>query len=444
MVMGELTQETQLLVIGGGPGGYAAAFRAADLGLDVTMIDESPGTGGACLFRGCIPSKTLLFVTELMYDAGRSETMGIAFDRPRLDLGRLRSWKGRIVDRLAIGLVTLANRRGVQLVQATAEFESPEKVRLHGSEIAHFKFRHVIVAAGSRPATLPGAEITEGGRIMDSTGALELPEVPDTMLVIGGGYVGLELGSVYAALGTRVTLVEVGGQLLPGMDQELVRPLRRKLESELEAIHLNTRVRALKELPDRVEVALEGDVERSELGFGRVLVAIGRTPNTEGLKLEKTGARLNERGFIVVDEQQRTSDGRVLAIGDVVGGAMLVHKAMREGRIAAEVIAGQSSALDVRAIPAVVYTDPQMAWCGLTEEQANREGPGGGNRGTGGGGDDRRGGAGRRDGGPRRGHGVDHAPTPDPVGNRGGGGGSLPWQRHPPYANESEVRAKMR
>lgn len=374
MVMGELTQETQLLVVGGGPGGYAAAFRAADLGLDVTMVDEGSGPGGACLFRGCIPSKTLLFVTELMYDAGRSETMGIAFDRPHLDLERLRSWKGNVVDRLASGLVTLANKRGVQLVQATAEFESSEKVRLHGSEVAHFKFQHAIVATGSRPATLPGVETCESGRIMDSTGALALAELPETLLVVGGGYVGLELGSVYAALGTKVTLVDVSARLLPGMDEDLVRPLRRRLESEFEAMLLNTRVKTMRELPDRVEVALEGDLERPERCFDRVLVAIGRKPNTEGLRLEKTGAKLSDRGFIVVDEQQRTADERIFAIGDVVGGAMLAHKAMREGRIAAEVIAGQSSAFDVRAIPAVVYTDPQLAWCGLSEEQARREG----------------------------------------------------------------------
>ncbi len=374
MVMGELTQETQLLVIGGGPGGYAAAFRAADLGLDVTIVDEGSGLGGACLFRGCIPSKTLLFVTELMYDAGRSETMGIAFDRPRLDLERLRSWKGSVVDRLASGLGMLANKRGVQLVQATAEFESSDKVRLHGSEIAHLKFQHAIVATGSRPTMLPGVEMCESGRIMDSTGALALAELPETLLVVGGGYVGLELGSVYAALGTNVTLVDVSARLLPGMDEDLVRPLRRRLESEFDAMLLNTRVKTMRELPDHVEVALEGDAEQTERRFDRVLVAIGRKPNTEGLRLDQTGVHLSDRGFIVVDEQQRTSDERIFAIGDVVGGAMLAHKAMREGRIAAEVIAGQKSAFDVRAIPAVVYTDPQLAWCGLSEAQANRDG----------------------------------------------------------------------
>lgn len=374
MVMGELTQETQLLVIGGGPGGYAAAFRAADLGLEVTMIDEGSGPGGACLFRGCIPSKTLLFVTELMYDAARSEAMGIAFEPPRLDLERLRSWKDRVVDRLASGLVTLADRRGVQLVQARAEFESSERVRLHGSEIAHFKFRHAIVATGSRPAALPGVSIAGNGRIMDSTGALLLTEVPKTLLVVGGGYVGLELASVYAALGTRVTLVDVGTRLLPGLDEDLVRPLRRRVEGEFEAILTNTRVKAMRELPDHVEVALDGEAEQPEREFDRVLVAIGRTPNTEGLNLEKTGVKLNERGFIAVDEQQRTGDQRIFAVGDVVGGATLAHKAMREGRIAAEVIAGKRSAFDVRAIPAVVYTDPQVAWCGLSEEQAGREG----------------------------------------------------------------------
>lgn len=373
MVVGELTQETQVLVIGGGPGGYAAAFRAADLGFDVAMIDESGGPGGVCLFRGCIPSKTLLFLTELLYDAGRAGEMGIDFEPPRIDLEKLRAWRDRVVRKLADGLTTVSERRGVQVVKARATFEAPDKVRLHGSEITRFKFRHAIIATGSRPVFPPGVEVREGGRIMDSEGALSLADIPETLLVVGGGYVGLELGSVYASLGSKVTLVEANGRLLPGMDEELVRPLRRRIEQSFESILLHTRVNEMTERPDKVEVMLKDDDREIERCFDRVLVAIGRRANTETLGLEKTKVTTDERGFIVVDEQQRTPDAHILAVGDVVGGAMLAHKAMREGRVAAEVIAGVPSAFDVRAIPAVVYTDPQVAWCGLTEEQAQAQ-----------------------------------------------------------------------
>ncbi len=372
MVMGDLTQETEVLVIGGGPGGYAAAFRAADLGLEVTIVDEEARPGGTCLFRGCIPSKTLLFATELMYDAGRADHMGLKFNRPEIDLASLRAWKDRVIDKLAGGLVTLSNRRNVQLVQARACFESSDRVRLQGSEISRFRFRHAILASGSRPANLPGVEFRPGGRVMDSSGALELAEIPERLLVVGGGYVGLELGSVYASLGSRVTLVESSARLLPGADRDLASPLVRRINESFEAVHTGTRVKSIEERQDRVEVTLEGPVGPPQQGFDRVLVAIGRRPSTEGLGLEKTGVRLDPRGFVVVDEQQRTADDRILAIGDVVGGAMLAHKAMREGRVAAEVIARKPSTFDVRAIPAVVFTDPQIAWCGLTEEQAQQ------------------------------------------------------------------------
>ncbi len=374
MVMGDLTQETELLVIGGGPGGYAAAFRAADLGLEVTIVDEEARPGGTCLFRGCIPSKSLLFATELLYDARRATEMGIQFGSPQLDLASLRTWKERVIDKLANGLVTLSNLRNVQLVQARASFEASDRVRLQGADISRFRFHHAILATGSRPILLPGTEFRSGGRVMDSAGALALEEVSETLLVVGGGYVGLELGSVYAALGSRVTLVEMGDRLLPGVDRDVARPLVRRIKESFEAVHTGTRVKSLKEGRDRVEVALEGAVVQPQRSFHRVLVAVGRKPNSDGLGLENTGVRLDERGFVAVDEQQRSSDARILAVGDLVGGAMLAHKAMREGRVAAEVVAGQPSAFDVRAIPAVVYTDPQIAWCGLTEEQAQREG----------------------------------------------------------------------
>ncbi len=374
MVMGELTQKTQLLVIGGGPGGYAAAFRAADLGMDVAMIDLDSRPGGTCLFRGCIPSKALLFATELMYDARRAAAMGIDFCQPKVDLQRLRAWKEGVIDQLAGGLVNLTDRRGVQLVQARAVFEGSRKVRLTGSEITHFEFEHAIIATGSQPIPIPGIEMRPEGRIMDSTGALELREIPEALLVVGGGYVGFELGSVYAALGSQVTLVERGATLLPGLDRDLAKPLLRRVQESFAAIQVGTQVKSMVEHADRVDVTLEGEGVKTQQSFGRVMVCVGRRPNSHGLGLENTSVQLNDRGSILVDEQQRTADARIFAIGDVVGGTMLAHKAMREGRVAAEAIAGLPSAFDVRAIPAVVYTDPQVATCGLTEEQAARQG----------------------------------------------------------------------
>jgi len=372
MVMGEFAQEVDVVVIGGGPGGYAAAFRAADLGLEVAMVDMAPRPGGVCLFEGCIPSKTLLYLTELMYDARRAADMGVTFGVPQVDLAALREWKGRVIDKLADGLVHLSDKRGVQWVQAQAVFEGSDLLRLSGSELSHLKFRHAILATGSHPVPLPGSAFKEGGRVMESAGALALQEVPETLLVVGGGYVGLELGMVYAALGSRVTMVEMTNRLVPGADRDLARPLVARTRGVFEAIYLNTRVAGLQEHEERVDVTLEGREGRSQQSFERVLVAIGRRPNSKEIGLESTQVAVDRRGFVVVDGQQRTADPHILAVGDVVGGAMLAHKAMREGKVAAEVIAGKPSAFDVRAIPAVVYTDPQLAWCGLTEEQARQ------------------------------------------------------------------------
>lgn len=373
MVMGEFVQETELLVIGSGPGGYAAAFRAADLGLEVTMVDTAEGPGGACLFRGCIPSKTLLHLSELLYDARHAGPLGIAFAEPTIDLAAIRSWKGRVIDKLAGGLVSLSRKRGVQLIRGRAEFTSSNQVRLHDAEVSGIKFRHCILATGSRPIPLPGASALTGGRVMTSTAALALADVPASLLVVGGGYVGLELGSVYASLGSRVVLVELGDRLLPGTDPDLVEPLQRRLERLFAALHVNTRVSALSEAETGVSVTLESAGESRRERFERVLVAIGRQPNSGGLGLENTKIRLDAHGFVVVDAQQRTDDKRIFAVGDVVGGAMLAHKAIHQGKTAAEVVAGRPAAFDVRAIPAVVYTDPQIAWCGLTEAAAQRE-----------------------------------------------------------------------
>jgi dihydrolipoamide dehydrogenase len=373
--MGEFTQETEVLVLGGGPGGYAAAFRAADLGLDVTMVEMGGRPGGVCLFRGCIPSKTLLYVSELIHDAGRAGEMGVTFGEPKLDLDKLRQWKNDVIDKLANGLVTLSDKRSVQLIKARATFEESNLVRLHdaSTDISQFKFRHAIIATGSHPIALPGMTFKKGGRIMDSTGALELADVPGSLLIVGGGYVGVELGSVYAALGSRVTVVEMDERLMVSADADLVRPLLRRLEEQFEAIHTKTKVTAFEEKEDCVEVTLEGEVDNPQQTFDRVLVAIGRRPNSKGIGLENTKVKVDDWGFITVDEQRRTTDSKIFAVGDVVGGAMLAHKAIYEGKVAAEVIAGKPSGFDVQAMPCVVYTDPQLAWCGLTEQEARQQ-----------------------------------------------------------------------
>ena len=373
MVMGELTQEVEVLVIGSGPGGYAAAFRAADLGLDVTMVDPEARPGGVCLYKGCIPSKTFLYLAELIYDAARAEDMGVSFGKPRIDLEALRTWKGKVIDQMANGLVSLNNRRGVQLLKGRVEFESSEMVRVHDCEVSHIKFRHAILATGSQPVALPGTAFQPGGRIMSSTGALALADVPEKLLILGGGYVGLELGTVYAALGSRVSLVELEDRLLVGVDQDLVKPLHRRLEKIFESITLKTKVVSMEENENGVAVTFEGDIDTPQKTFDRVLVAIGRKPSSQDIGLGNTKVELDEKGFVIIDDRQRTADERIFAAGDVAGGMMLAHKATREGKVAAEVIAGQTSAFDVRAMPAIVYTDPQIAWCGLTEEQARRE-----------------------------------------------------------------------
>ncbi len=373
MVMGELTQETGVVVIGGGPGGYAAAFRAADLGLDVTLIDTDRRPGGVCLFRGCIPSKTYLHLSEVMHDADRARDMGITYEKPKIDLKALRAWKDQVVDKLSGGLAALCEQRGVQYIQGRAEFVASDRLRLRDAEVSGITFEQAIIATGSRPIPFPGAQIKKGGRVMNSTGALGLPEIPESMLVLGGGYVGLELGMVYSSLGTRIQVVEMADQLLPGVDPDLVKPLKKRLDTEFEAMHLKTKVSRMEEGEGGVTVSFEGGADISEQTFDRVLIAIGRSPNSQQLGLENTNVQVDDRGFVLVDDQMRTADPQIFAIGDVIGGMMLAHKASREGKIAAEVIAGEASAFDAVAIPAVVYTDPQIAWCGLTETEAKQQ-----------------------------------------------------------------------
>ncbi len=374
MVVGEITQKTDLLIIGAGPGGYAAAFRAADLGLDVTIVDERENIGGVCLYEGCIPSKTLLYLAELIHDAERAATMGVRFNSPQLDLAALRSWKEKVVDKLSRGLAGLSDKRGVQYLKARAFFEGPKSARLIGADVAHIKFRHCIVATGSAPQTLPDFSPTPGGRIMTSTEALALADVPERLLIIGGGYIALEMGQVYAALGSKVSMA-VRSEFLRGLDRDLVKPLARRMEDLCEEIHLRTVVDSLSEQEAGVEVQFKNDQgETRTEQYERILIAMGRTPYTKDLGLEKTGIKLDEKGFIIVDEKQQTAEPSIFAIGDVVAGPMLAHRAMRQGKVAAEVITGKPSAYDVRAVPAVVYTDPQIAWCGLTELEAQEQG----------------------------------------------------------------------
>ena len=371
--MGESNHETDVLVIGAGPGGYSAAFRAADLGMEVTLVDMEKRPGGECLFRGCIPSKTLLYIAELLRDAERSGEIGVKFDKPQIDLGKIRAWKDQVVDKLTNGLLTLSKRRKIQLLQGRAIFEGSDRVRLLDSEVSQIRFRHAILATGSSSTPFLDIPFVKGSRIMDSAGALELRDIPGSLLILGGGYVGLEMGTIYAALGSRVTVAVRGDRLLREADPDLSDILIFRLKEIFEAVLFNTRIVSLKEREGGVDVKWEGGVDRTEQTFDRVLIAIGRKPNTEKIDLEKTKVKLDEQGFVVVDEQRHTTDEKIFAIGDVAGSPMLAHKAFREGKVAAEVIKGKPSAFDVQAIPAVIYTDPQVAWAGLREEQARKE-----------------------------------------------------------------------
>jgi len=370
-VSGEII-ESDVVVIGAGPGGYAAAFQAADLGLQVTLVDRREELGGVCLHAGCISSKALLFVSQLLGEARRAQEFGIHFGDPEIDVKTLRRWKEGVVSQLTEGLADLAKRRGVQFVRGSARFENSQSLVLEESEISRIIFKHAVIATGSRPMGIPGIEI-QSDRVMDSTAALNLEEVPKTLLVVGGGYIGLELGTVYASLGSQVTLVELTQGLLPGVDRDLVRPLGRRIQDLFAQVHLNTRVVAMKETERGIEAKFEGEITQQQM-FDKVLVSVGRQSNSDQLGLEKTKVERDEEGAIRIDAQCRTADREIFAIGDVAAPPMLAHKATREGKVVAQVIAGQEVAFDNVAVPAVVFTDPEVAWCGLTETQAKREG----------------------------------------------------------------------
>jgi dihydrolipoamide dehydrogenase len=370
MVMGDLIREVDVAVIGGGPGGYSAAFRCAELGLDALVVDGAGRLGGTCLYEGCIPSKALLHVSDVIHQAADASEFGVELGPPRIALDPLRHWMTeRVVGRLARGLAATARARSVEVLAGRATFVDSRTISIDGDPPQRVRFAHGVIATGSAPAALPGAGA--GGRVMDSTAALELAEIPERLLVIGGGYIGLELGQVYAALGSRVTLVEMTEGLLPGVDRDLVQPLERRARKFLAAVHLATKVAELRESSSGVEARLGGG---EAIDVDRVLVAVGRRPWTEGLGLAATRVRTDAGGAIAVDERGRTSDPRLFAVGDVTGEPMLAHRAMRQGKVVAEVIAGRAAAFDNVAVPAVVFTDPEVAWCGLTESAAEREG----------------------------------------------------------------------
>jgi dihydrolipoamide dehydrogenase len=371
--------QSQVVVIGAGPGGYAAAFYAADLGMQVALVDPAVNPGGVCLYRGCIPSKALLHVADVLNEARHAAAWGVTFGAPKIDIEKLRAFKTKVVNQLTGGLGQLSKQRKITYIQGTAGFRDArtlEITREGQSQPETLSFEHAIIATGSRPSTLPGVTL-QSPRLMDSTSALEVPDLPGSLLVVGGGYIGLELGTVYAALGTKVTVVEMTDGLLPGADRDLVNVLARRIESMSEAVLLKTKVVAMKEVNDGIAVTFEGeglpaDAPR-ERTFDRVLVSVGRRPNSAVPGLDRTRVKVNARGFIEVDPARRTAEPSIYAIGDVVGEPMLAHKASHEGRVAVEAIAGERVAFEPLAIPAVVFTDPELAWCGLTETDAQKQ-----------------------------------------------------------------------
>jgi dihydrolipoamide dehydrogenase len=373
--MDRLTNSTQVAVVGGGPGGYAAAFLAADLGLRVTLVDLEPDPGGVCLYHGCIPSKALLHVARVISESRQAADWGIEFSEPKIDLDKLRAWKDGVVSKLTGGLGQLSKQRKVDFIRGRATFLDSRTLKIEGRDgDRRLVFENAILATGSRPAA-PFALSLDSPRVMDSTAALELDDIPKTMLVVGGGYIGLELGTVYAALGTQVSLVEMTSGLLPGVDRDLVSILARRVDRIFHSVMLNAKVVEMKEEKNGVRVRIEGaEIGGDEAVYEKVLVAAGREPNSGGLGLEKTKVIIDSRGFVQVDAARRTAEPAIYAIGDVAGEPMLAHKATHEGRVAAEAISGRAVAFEPRAIPAVVFTDPEVAWCGLTESQAKEEG----------------------------------------------------------------------
>ena len=365
------TKKVELAVIGAGPGGYAAAFRAADLGKKVILIDRDPTLGGVCLNRGCIPSKALLHISKVMEDATGLEKMGVSYNKPEIDLEKIRSHKNKIVSQLSQGIDRMAKARGVETIQGLASFKSNNEivVKINSSEI-NIEFEKCIIASGSRSGMITGLD-SKHKSILTSRTALELSDIPKKLMVIGGGAIGLELGQVYASLGSEITLVEFMPNLIPGADTDIVKPLHRKLAKQFSSILLSTKVKTVKtNKDDSVKVTIENDSGVSSKNYDKILIAVGRKPNIELLKIDNTDILLNGAGYIDTNIYQQTSVKNIFAIGDVIGNPMLAHKATHEGKVAAEVCCGHPAAMDYQAIPSVVYTDPEVAWAGLTEIEA--------------------------------------------------------------------------
>ncbi len=366
-----MDESTEVLVLGGGPGGYTAAFRAADLGKRVVLVERHSKLGGVCLNVGCIPSKALLHVARVMEEAADLDRHGVTFGKPKLDLDKIRGFKSSVVDRLTKGLGALAKQRQVEVIQGEGRFTSANSLAVEsGTETKAIAFESAIVAVGSRVVEIPGVPYDDA-RVIDSTGALELRDIPKRLLVIGGGIIGLEMATIYGALGSELTIVEMLDQLIPGCDPDLVKPLERRLKRRYKAkIHLETKMSGIKTLKSGLEVTFEGARAPEPSVFDEVLVAVGRRPNGDNIGAEAAGLAVDERGFISVDSQQRSNVPHIFAIGDVTGQPMLAHKATHEGKVAAEVASGLESGFDARVIPSVAYTDPEIAWVGLTETEA--------------------------------------------------------------------------
>ncbi len=364
----------QVVVLGSGPGGYTAAFRAADLGLQVVLIERYASLGGVCLNVGCIPSKALLHAARVISEAEEMKELGLAFSQPKIEIDKLRAWKNGVVERLTRGLAGLAKQRKVQVVHGTGKFVSPHMIEVETADgVRKVSFDSAIIAAGSQVARIPGLPYDDS-RLMDSTDALKLTELPKSMLVIGGGIIGLEMATVYDALGSKISVVELADSLIPGADRDLIRPLHKRLEKRYQGIYVKTKVTSLTAQKNGLKATFEGDNAPDPQVYDRVLVAVGRRPNGGSIGAEAAGVTVNERGFIPVDKQMRTNVAHIYAIGDIVGEPMLAHKATHEGKLAAEVIAGHKRAFDARTIPSVAYTDPEIAWMGLTETQAKAQG----------------------------------------------------------------------
>ena len=367
---GDADHRAELVVIGAGPGGYTAAFRAADLGMDVVLIERWSELGGVCLNVGCIPSKALLHAAKVIDDAAAMAAHGVEFGTPKIDAEKLRGWKNEVIGKLTGGLATMAKQRKVRVVQASAKFEAPNRLRLDNDETVDFE--KCIIAAGSEPIMLPG--LPDDPRIVDSTGALELAPLPKRLLVVGGGIIGLEMACVYSALGVDVSVVELLDQLMPGTDKDLLRPFTKVVKDRYEAIMLKTKVTGMRATEPGIEVSFEGK-DAPETGiYEKVLVAIGRRATGDKLDADKAGVNVDERGIIAVDKQMRTNVPHIFAIGDLAGGPMLAHKATHEAKVAAEAAHGEKSHFDARTIPSVAYTDPEVAWVGLTETEAKEQG----------------------------------------------------------------------